>query len=185
VDVRLGVEADVETVLAENPEAVVVATGSTPYLPEIPGIEGSNVLTVGDVLNGAETGERVVIIDTQGTPPGSLVGDFLAEQGKQVEIVTGLNFVGAGIIARGVWTHLYGRLIDKGVIMSPMTGVSRIGEDSVDVYHVVNPESIRTIKPVDAVVISGGGKASDELYHQLKGKIKVLHAVGDCALESF
>ena len=181
VDVRLGVEASVDTVLAENPQAVVVATGSEPFLPEIPGAEGRNVLSVADVLNGAETGDRVVIVDTQGTPPGSLVADFLADQGKQVEIVTGLNYVGSGIIARAVWSHLYQRLVGKGVTMSPMTGVTRIGEDSVDVYHVVNPEITRTIESVDTVVISGGGQANDGLYQELKGKIEGLHAVGDCA----
>ena len=181
VDVRLGVEASVDTILAETPEAVVVATGSDPYLPEIPGAEGTNVLNVADVLNGAETGERVVIVDTQGTPPGSLLADFLADQGKQVEIVTGLNWVGSGIIARAVWHHLYGRLLEKGVTMSPMTGVTRIGEDSVEVYHVVNPEITRTIGSVDTVVISAGGQANDGLYQELKGKIEGLHAVGDCA----
>ena len=181
VDVRLGVEAGAETILAENPEAVVVATGSTPYLADIPGAEGRNVLSVADVLNGAETGERVVIVDTQGTPPASFLADFLADQGKQVEIVTGLNWVGSGIHIRAIWDHLYGRLLGKGVVMSPMTGVTRIGEDSVDVYHVVNPEITRTIESVDTVVISAGGQANDGLYHELKGKIQGLHAVGDCA----
>ena len=181
VDVRLGVEASVDTILAENPEAVVVATGATPYLPDIPGAEGSNVLSVADVLNGAETGERVVIIDTQGTPPASLLADFLADKGKQVEIVTGLNYVGSGTYIRAVWNHLYGRLVSKGVTMSPMTGVTRIGEDSVEVYHVVNPETTRTIESVDTVVIAAGGQAVDGLYHELKGKIEGLHAVGDCA----
>ena len=181
VEVRLGVEASVETILAENPQAVVLATGSEPFLPEIPGAEGKNVLNVDDVLKGAETGERVVIVDTQGTPPGSMVAEFLADQGKQVEIVTGLNYVGSGITARSVWTHLYDRLLVKGVTMSPMTGVTRIGEDSVDVYHVVNPEITRTIESVDTVVISAGGQANDGLYQELKGKIEGLHAVGDCA----
>jgi pyruvate/2-oxoglutarate dehydrogenase complex dihydrolipoamide dehydrogenase (E3) component len=181
VDVRLGTEADVEAVLAEQPDAVVVATGSTPYLPEIPGVEGKNVLTIGDVLNGAATGERVVIIDTQGTPPASLVADFLADQGKQVEIVTGLSYVGSGIIAKAVWNHLYGRLVEKGVVMSPMTGVTQIGEDTVDVYHVVNPETTRTIESVDTVVIAAGGQANDGLYHKLIGTVDGLHAVGDCA----
>ena len=40
VEVRLGVEASADTILAENPQAVVVATGSEPYLPEIPGLKG-------------------------------------------------------------------------------------------------------------------------------------------------
>ena len=181
VEVRLGVDASIETILAENPEAVVVATGSEPHLPAIPGAEGRNVLNVDDVLNGAETGERVVIVDTQGTVPGSAVAEYLADRGKQVEIVTGLNWVGSGIHIRSIWNHLYGRLLEKGVTMTPMTGVTRIGEDSVEVYHVVNPEITRTIESVDTVVIAGGGQAVDGLYHALKGKIEGLHAVGDCA----
>ena len=181
VDVRLGVEADAETILAESPQAVVLATGSEPYLPEIPGVKGNNVLSVDDVLKGAETGERVVIVDTQGTPPGSMVAEFLVDQGKQVEVVTGLNYVGSGIITHSVWNHLYDRLLVKGVTMSPMTGVTRIGEDSMDVYHVVNPEITRTIPSVDTVVISAGGQANNGLYQELRGKIEGLHAVGDCA----
>ena len=180
VEIRLGVEASVDNILAENPQAVVVATGSEPYLPEIPGAEGRNVLNVDDVLNGAETGERVVIVDTQGTAPASVVAEFLADQGKQVEIVTGLNWVGSYIPAP-VWNHLYERLLGKGVIMSPMTGVTRIGEDSVEVYHVVNPDITRTIESVDTVVMATGGKANDALYQELKGKVEGLHAVGDSA----
>ena len=181
VDVRLGAEADAETVLAESPDAVIIATGSTPYMTEIPGAEGQNVLTVADVLTGAETGGRVVIVDTQGNPPASLVADFLSDQGKQVEIVTGLTHVGSGTIARAVWQHLYGRLVEKGVVMTPMTGVSRIGEDSLDVYHVVSPEMTWTIDSVDTVVISAGGQADDGLYRELTGKVEDLYAVGDCA----
>ena len=174
-------EAGVENILAEDPQEVIVATGSTPYLPEIPGVEGRNVLTVADVLSGADTGDRVVIIDTQGTPPACLLADYLADQGKQVEIVTGLTTVGGGIHARAVWHHLYGRLVGKGVTMSPLTGVNRIQEDSVEVYHVVSPAMTRTIQGVDTVVISGGGQADDGLYKRLKGMVPGLHAVGDCS----
>ena len=180
VEVRLGVEANVDTILAENPQAVVVATGSEPYLPEIPGAEGQNVLSVADVLNGAETGEHVVIVDTQGTQPACSVAEFLADQGKQVEIVTGLNWVGS-YITPSVWNFVYERLTGKGVTMSPMTGVTRVGEDSVEVYHVVNPEITRTIESVDTVVMAAGGKANDGLYQELRGKVEGLHAVGDCA----
>ena len=98
-----------------------------------------------------------------------------------MEIVTGLTSVGSGIYARAVWHHLYGRLVGKGVTMSPMTGVTRIREDSVEVYHVVSPEITWRIEPVDTVVIAGGGQANDGLYNCLKGKVEGLHAVGDCA----
>jgi 2,4-dienoyl-CoA reductase-like NADH-dependent reductase (Old Yellow Enzyme family)/thioredoxin reductase len=180
VEVRLGVEASVDSILAENPQAVIVATGSEPYLPEIPGAEGKNVVSVTDVLDGVQTGQRVVIVDTQGTAPASVVAEFLADQGKQVEIVTGLTWVGS-YINPAVWNHLYERLLGKGVVMSPMTGVTRIGEDSVEVYHVVNRKITRSIESVDTVVIAAGGRANDGLYQELRGKIKALDAVGDCA----
>jgi NADPH-dependent 2,4-dienoyl-CoA reductase/sulfur reductase-like enzyme len=180
VEVRLGVEASVDSILAENPQAVIVATGSEPYLPEIPGAEGKNVVSVTDVLNGAETGKRVVIIDTQGTAPGCTVAEVLADQDKSVEIVTGLNKVGSDI-PMPVWHHLYERLLGKGVVMSPMTGVTRIGEDFVDVFHVVNPSVTRTIQSVDTVVMAAGGRANDELYNSLVGMVDELYAIGDSA----
>ena len=180
VEVRLGVQATAESVLAENPDAVIVATGATTYVPEIPGAEGSNVITVRDVLTGAKTGDHVVIVDTQGTVPGPAVAEVLADQGKRVEIVTGLKWVGTDINPP-VWHHLYERLLDKGVVMSPLTGVSRIGEDFVETYHVVNPRVTRTIASVDTVVMAAGGQADVRMYRSLEGRVEELHAVGDCA----
>ncbi len=180
VEVRLNTEATTEKVLAERADAVIVATGATPYVPDIPGAQGANVITSNDVLTGARTGEHVVIIDTQGTPPGCVVAEVLADQGKRVEIVTGLNWVGSDIPGP-VWHHLYERLLGKGVVMSPMTGVSQIGEDFVDVYHVVNTSVARTIRSVDTVVMAAGGQANDGLYNSLAGRVDELYVIGDSA----
>ncbi len=150
---RLNTEATLEKVLAERADAVIVATGATPYVPDIPGAQGANVITYTDVLTGARTGEHVVIIDTQGTPPGCVVAEVLADQGKWVEIVTGLNWVGSDIPGP-VWHHLYERLLGKGWSSSPRLALRKSG-GFVDVYHVVNPSVTRTIKPVDTVVMAG------------------------------
>ena len=180
VDVRLNTEATADTVLAESPDAVIVATGSTAYVPDVPGGDGRNVVTVNDVMSGRETGENVVMVDTQGTPAGCTVAEYLADRGKRVEIVTGLKFVGSDI-NRSVWHNLYERLVRKGVVMSPMTGVAQIDEDSVDVYNVVHPLATRTIESVDTVVMAGGGQANTAIYDSLRGRVKELHIVGDCA----
>ena len=180
VEVRLYTEATVEKVLAEKADAVIVATGATPYVPDIPGAQGANVITSNDVLTGARTGQHVVIIDTQGTPPGCVVAEVLADQGKRVEIVTGLNWVGSDSPGP-VWHHLYERLLGKEVVMSPMTGVSQIGEDFVDVYHVVNTSVARTIQSVDTVVMAAGGQANDGLYNSLAGRVDELYVIGDSA----
>ena len=182
VDVRQGREADADAVMAERPDAVVVATGSTPHKPAIPGAEAGNVLTAWDVLGGsARTGERVVVIDTQGLRPGCDVANHLAGQGKQVELVTGMSYVGQGIQA-GVWRHLYEELLRQGVKMSPLTGVAAIGESTVETYHTVytDPSTARMIEAVDTVVFASGGRADDRLFKALRGRVDELHAVGDC-----
>ena len=122
----------------------------------------------------------MVLVDTQGTPAGLTVAEFLVDQGKKVEIVTGLKWVGSDV-NDATWHHLYERLLQKGVVMTPMTGVAQIGEDSVDVYHVVHPLATRTIESVDTVVMAGGGQANTALYDSLLGRVKDLHVVGDCA----
>ena len=182
VDVRLSCEATPDVVMSESPDGVVVATGSTPYKPSIPGAEGGNVVTAEEVLEGSvPVGETVVVIDTQGLRPGCDVANFLADQGKRVEIVSGQPHVGQGIQA-GVWRHLYEELLSKGVKMSPLTGVAEIGESTVMTYHAVysDPSTARVIDGVDTVVVAAGGRADDTLYRALRGKVPDLQAVGDC-----
>ncbi|MFQ5934515.1 MAG: FAD-dependent oxidoreductase, partial [Dehalococcoidia bacterium] len=178
VDVRTTTEAGVDEVLAEEPDAVVIATGSTPLLPPIPGADGRNVASTWDVLMGtADIGERVVIVDTQGRPEGSTVAEYLADMGRRVEIVTGLQYVGREITPP-VWHHLTERLMKKGVGLTPFTGVFEVLEDSLYVYNTVTWET-RYIQNVDTVVFAAGGKAEDGLYHQLKDKVSELHLIGD------
>ena len=178
VDVRLSTRADIEEVLAENPDAVVVATGSTPYRPNIPGADGQNVVSTWDVLTGArELGGNVVVIDTMGRPEGSTVAEYVADLGKNVEVITGLQYVGRDINPP-VWHHLTERLLKKGVRLTPMTGVFEILEDSIYIYNTVSWEP-GYIRDVDSVVIAVGGEAEDQLYRQLKGRVPELHLIGD------
>ena len=180
VDIRLDTEATLPTVLKETPDVAILATGSTPYIPEVIGASQTNVITAHDVLKGAHTGDTVVIIDTQGNPPGPTVAEFLADQGKKVEIITGLKWVGSEIKPAAVWHPLYERLLQKGVTLTPMTGVSRIGEDFIEVYNVVSPTITRIIESVDTVVFAAGGIANNTLYSKMKGKIPEIYPVGDC-----
>ena len=61
ITVKLNCEATVDAVKAEQPDVVIVAAGSEPVIPEIPGAEKNNVIWVGDVhLNKPVPGEKVV-----------------------------------------------------------------------------------------------------------------------------
>ena len=179
VDVRLQHEVVVEDVLAETPGAVIIATGSTAFCPEVLGADQKHVLSARDVLLGnAEIGQRVLVVDTVGRAEAPTVAEFLADQGREVEIVTGLEWVGRHMPGPA-WHNLTEQLLKKGVTLTAFTGVWEVLADSVDVYNVVTWEP-RTIADIDTVVIAAGGQADDSLYQDLKEHLSEVHAIGDC-----
>ena len=178
VDVRLGVDADVDTVLAESPDAVVVATGSTAFRPDVVGAHASNVLSARDVIAGGnDVGQRVLVVDSQGRAEGITVAEHLADMGCQVEVVTGLAYVGCEMPAPAWHKHVEG-LLQRGVVLTPFTGVWEIEERSVEAYNVISWQP-RTIDNIDTVVFASGGIADDGLFHALTGKVADLHCIGD------
>jgi thioredoxin reductase len=63
VRVEIGVEVTAELILQTRPDAVIIATGITRCLPEIPGIDSPSVVEAADVLTGKRhIGDTVVII---------------------------------------------------------------------------------------------------------------------------
>jgi NADPH-dependent 2,4-dienoyl-CoA reductase/sulfur reductase-like enzyme len=179
VDLRLQHEVGVEDVLAEAPDAVVIATGSTAFCPDVLGTDQKHVLSARDVLLGnAEIGQRVLVVDTVGRAEAPTVAELLADQGRQVEVVTGLEWVGRHMPGPA-WHNLTEHLLKKGVTLTPFTGVWEVLEDSVDVYNVVTWEP-RTIADIDTVVMAAGGQADDTLYRELKERHPEVHAIGDC-----
>jgi thioredoxin reductase len=179
VDVRRGVDADVDTVLGESPDAVVVATGSTAFRPDVIGADARHVLSAREVIAGnASVGERVLVVDTQGRAEGPTVAEHLADMGRRVEVVTGLAYVGCEMPAPAWHVHME-RLLEKGVELTPFTGIWEIEERSVEAYNVISWQP-RTIEDVDTVVFACGGTADDGLYHALADRVADLHAVGDC-----
>src|SRR5262249_26146764 len=66
VEVRLGCEASADTVRAEAPDAVVVATGSRAVLPEGPAGDGGLVHVEEVVAGRVRVGRRVLVVDADG-----------------------------------------------------------------------------------------------------------------------
>ena len=98
VDVRLGVDATAPLVLAERPDAVIVATGSHSYIPLVPGSDGKHVFTDRDVLGGeAKVGANVVVVDDVHTEAALSTAELLLDQGKRVEVIAALFYVGQDV----------------------------------------------------------------------------------------
>jgi len=79
-------EVTPDMVEKENPDAVIVATGSEYFFPNIPGIEGPNIKMLSSVERGQATvGQEVIICG--GGVGGIECGLSLAMQGKKVTVV--------------------------------------------------------------------------------------------------
>jgi thioredoxin reductase len=179
VEIRLKIEATPTLVLAEHPDAVVIATGSHPHVPPVPGADGKHVVTDRDVLaDSAIVGANVVVADDVHTQQALSTAELLLDQGRRVEVLSPLFFVGQDIGITSI-APLYTRLFTKGAVLTPHTELRAIEGSTVVVTNVYSGEE-RRIEGVDTVVLAMGSRSTDGLYRALKGRVAALHAVGDC-----
>src|SRR5262249_7077425 len=176
-EIRLNMAASGVDVLALKPDAVILATGATQRVPDIPGVTLPHVATTVDVLTGRATpGRRVVILDEERYFAAPTTADFLAERGAQVTIVCRYFMVGEDI-DEGTRSDLYARLFARGVTPIPMTVVKEILPQGVRTRHTFSNAEV--IHDADSVVLAFGGKAHDPLSWELEGKVAELKVIGD------
>jgi mycofactocin system FadH/OYE family oxidoreductase 2 len=189
VEVKLNTDASVDSVLAMNPDAVVVATGTKPRTlgyqnirPDItshPGIDQPNVIPVEDaILDPGRVGNKVLLVD-DGESTWRLMGPavMFAEQGKKVEIITTLFHPGAKIGGNSIG-KLLAKLFSLGVKITPMTGFRGINGNTATLFHAFTGQE--HTQEYDTVVLVFFPKANEELYFGLKGKVKEIVRIGDC-----
>ncbi|OOM79309.1 NADH oxidase [Clostridium puniceum] len=84
--IKLNTEAAEEAIKAENPDALIIAVGATPLIPNIHGIDKSHVHWSGDVDCGrVPVGQKVIVIGGGLTGAESAVD--LAMKGKEVTLL--------------------------------------------------------------------------------------------------
>ena len=176
VKVDLNTDATTEIIAGEKPDAVIIATGGTPAMPDIPGIDKSNVVTAQDVLSGrAKVGQNVVIIG--GGMVGCETGHYLARQGKMVTITEILKRM-----ANDMFLMTRRRLMDglrsKKVTLLTSATCEEIKEGSV---LVTTAEGKTETIPADTVIIAAGYTANDRLYKELEGRVREIYCIGNSA----
>ncbi|HWR37942.1 MAG TPA: FAD-dependent oxidoreductase [Patescibacteria group bacterium] len=86
VEVRLNTAATKKNVEKENVDVLIVAVGSEPIVPAIPGLTGDNVVVVNDYyLEKDRIGDQVVVFG--GGQAGCEVAIQLARDGKEVHLI--------------------------------------------------------------------------------------------------
>jgi thioredoxin reductase len=181
VPVITGLEITAEFVAKENPDAVIVATGSLPIIKPVPGEYGPpKVLNVRDVLKGDfPVGERILFIDENGGHHAASTVEFLADQGKKIHMVTSDLFIGMDLAPIGDLFMTRQRLLQKGVVFETDLIIDEIQEDGVVIRDLYTNTS-RQLQGYDTIVLDMGNRADDVLYRDLKDRVKELYRVGDC-----
>jgi 2,4-dienoyl-CoA reductase-like NADH-dependent reductase (Old Yellow Enzyme family) len=153
VEVRLGVDADTETVGPLAPDLTVLATGARPVLLSVPRTDGSVAIT--DPLDPVEPSGRVVIYDGVGELDGMLLAERAAEGGAEhVTLVTGRLHVGEG---EGITTlyPMIRRLAELGVEVVERAVPVAVADGAVVLAGVFG--ETREPVPADALIAWCGG----------------------------
>ncbi len=173
VDVRLRARVDPSFVDEIAPDAVIIATGSVPIVPNIQGIDLPNVLQAWEVLGGKKVGERVVIVGGGGV--GCYTAHHLGSQGKRVWLLEMLEKIARDVGITTRWV-LRDSLRREGVEIHTSTRVEEISEEGVRAIR----DGDEKFFEADSVVLAVGSKPNRGLSEALRGRVGELYEVGDC-----
>lgn len=184
VDVRLETAADIDMIKGLSPDAVVIATGSTPRVPnDVPGLDLPHVVQGWDVMRGKATvGDRVAIISMEDYYETPVIAEYLADKGKQVEVFSKSTHIGSDV-ARYSIGMLLARMEECGVKVHPNLLLSAVQADGFDLVSSYGVKTYRE-EGFDTVVLVYGSVPQNELYDQLKadGGIAQLYIAGSAWL---
>ena len=178
VEVRFETEAETEMLLDLEPDAVVVATGARPFVPDL-ALDGVEVMQAWDVLAlGAPRSLRAVVADWGGDPSGLDVAEVLALAGNEVTLA--VQAVTAGEPVHSYRRNLYlQRLYRAGVTIVQHHALAGASVGEVELSNVFAPElSVRI--PADLLVLAQGRVPVDELGQALVAARIQVEEAGDC-----
>jgi 2,4-dienoyl-CoA reductase-like NADH-dependent reductase (Old Yellow Enzyme family)/NADPH-dependent 2,4-dienoyl-CoA reductase/sulfur reductase-like enzyme len=168
-------EVSVDTVKEEDPDVVVVATGSLPSFPPIEGLDKDIVVPFAEVLNG-DLRDQIKTVVIGGGPTGCEVAHHLAQNGCPVIIVEMLPKIGQPLesITKKV---LLKQLQANHVEMLTECRLSRIEDNGVVVTGKDGKE--RFIQS-GRVILAIGNRPDSRLYDQITPLGYETHQIGDC-----
>jgi len=163
VDIAYGVDVTPNFLIDQRPDAVIVATGASPIIPNIQGVKNKNVCTAFDLLKGKEmNGKKAIVVGGGGV--GCDVALFLRSKGKDVTIVEMLDKIGNDIGRTTRWI-IKDKLKENNIETITKARVIAIKDDGVVAEQVGKTINIKG----DTVVLAVGTASNKELYNALSG----------------
>lgn len=174
VKIETNREATFQSIQKAAPQSVVLASGATAVIPNVPGIHGNNVITAIDLLLGrGKTGEEIIILG------GGLVGCetavYLAQKGKKVTILKRSDTLLPDMYLANR-NHLLLLLSQNKVNIVTGIKLEGVTRQGLTISKGGNTEDLKA----NTIVLSMGMEPRKELAASLQGKVPELHIVGDC-----
>ena len=174
VELRLNTAVTPDYVEREGPDALILALGSSPVVPPLPGIGGDNVVVVNDYYQKAGQVEDTVVV-LGGGLAGCECAIHLAQEGKQVHLVEMRDTLAPDcnirhrpilmrMLAQLVTTHLgcVGREVTaEGLVCGP-------------------PDGGQVLIPGKTVICAAGQRANRAEALALHRSAPFVREVGDC-----
>lgn len=161
--------AEADTVLAQKPDVVIVATGGLPHT-EILTSGNDLVASAWEIISGdIKPGKQVLIFDDAGDHPGLQAAEFIASTGANLEIMTPDRSFSPEIMGMNLVPYM--RSLQKPNVTFTVTyrlnAVERRGDKLIahigSDYGGVDQERI-----VDQVIVNHGTIPLDDIYFDLK-----------------
>ena len=161
--------AEAETVAAEKPDVVIIATGGMPHT-EVLSKGNELVVSAWDIIAGdAKPGSNVLIFDDAGDHAGLQAAEFLAKAGAKVEIMTPDRSFAPEVMAMNLVPYM--RFLQKLDVKFTVTYRLERAEKSGNqiIAHVGSDYGgVTKQRTVDQIVINHGTIPLDALYFELK-----------------
>jgi 2,4-dienoyl-CoA reductase-like NADH-dependent reductase (Old Yellow Enzyme family)/thioredoxin reductase len=178
VRLELNKEVTMDTVTKLNPHVVIIATGSKPFTPSIPGIEKPHVVSAEDVLKRkARVGKKVVVAG--GGEVGVETADFIAENNyaESVTVIEMLPTLASDMPAMPR-TYLLQVIVPKWGIK---TYTDMKIQEITDKEVIALDKNWKTYRfEADTIVNAMGYLPNSTLEESLRGKIPEVYSIGDC-----
>jgi 2,4-dienoyl-CoA reductase-like NADH-dependent reductase (Old Yellow Enzyme family)/thioredoxin reductase len=170
--------ADADTIAAEKPDVVIIATGGLPHTEVL--TKGNElVVSSWDIISGdVKPGTNVLVYDDAGDHAGLQAAEFIAKAGGKVEIMTPDRAFAPEVMAMNLVPYM--RSLQKLDTTFTVTYKLEAAEKSGNqiIAHVGSDYGgVSKQRVVDQIVVNHGTIPLDDLYFELKPGSKNLGEV--------
>ena len=175
VEVRLNTPATPELLEQLAPDALILAVGSSPIVPPLPGIDGDNVVVVNNYyLEQEKVADTVVVLG--GGLAGCECAVHLGMEGKQVHLVEMRDSLAVDCNIRH--RPILMQQVDKYTTVHTGLQGLRVTEEGL---VCKDGEGKEVLIPGKTVICAVGQRSNRDTVNELRGCAPFVREIGDCA----